>query len=218
MTDKTALYNIDTIIWDWNGTLLDDTDICIRSMNLMLTENKMQPIDRDIYKNLFTFPVREYYEKIGWDFSKVSFDKIGIEFMDHYFSFLPESALHAHAKMILERFRQKGYKQTVLSAMEHDALEISLHDKGIRPYFELVQGINNHYAYGKLETAQQLLSKINRDRENICLIGDTLHDLEVAEQIGCHCVLVADGHQSFARLENAGVLVLESLSDLENLC
>jgi phosphoglycolate phosphatase len=218
MTDKTALYNIDTIIWDWNGTLLDDTEICIRSMNQMLAERKMQPITREIYTNHFTFPVRDYYEKIGWDFTKESFDKIGIEFMDHYFSLLPLSPLHIHTKMILERFRQKGYRQTILSAMEHDALELSLRDKGIRPYFDLVQGINNHYANGKLETAQQLLLKIDRDRKSICLIGDTLHDLEVAEQIGCHCVLIANGHQSFARLENTGVLVLKSLSDLEKLC
>ena len=64
MLDHIGPDQIETIIWDWNGTLLDDLEICIRSMNRMLRERKMPPIDKQLYKNIFTFPVREYYEKI----------------------------------------------------------------------------------------------------------------------------------------------------------
>jgi len=210
--------HINTIIWDWNGTLLNDVDICVKSMNQMLSRRQMKLISRSLYKDIFTFPVKVYYEKIGWDFNKEPFDEIGIEFMDLYFKNLEQSFLHQHTIEILNYLKQKNYIQTVLSAMEHRSLENSLSKKGIRDFFTHVAGISNHYADGKLETARKLIERIKISPERICLFGDTLHDLEVANQIGCNCVLIADGHQSYERLENAGVPVFGSLIELKGIC
>jgi len=65
-----------TIIWDWNGTLLDDVDICIDTINALLSKYKKKPISKESYKSLFTFPVQNYYSKLGFDLSLESFKKI----------------------------------------------------------------------------------------------------------------------------------------------
>jgi len=46
------------------------------------------------------------------------------------------------------------------------------------------------------------------------LIGDTVHDFEVATELGCKCVLIANGHQSCEILQSTGVLVLDRLGKL----
>ena len=78
-----------TIIWDWNGTLLDDVGICLQSINSMLKERKIDELSRHKYKRVFTFPVIDYYRKVGFDFNQENWEKVAMEFMDRYFAKLP---------------------------------------------------------------------------------------------------------------------------------
>ena len=67
--------NKKAIIWDWNGTLLDDVELCINSMNLLLKERNLQALTIDRYREIFTFPVKEYYQKAGFNFKTENFEK-----------------------------------------------------------------------------------------------------------------------------------------------
>ncbi|MCX6282944.1 MAG: hypothetical protein NTW31_01715 [Bacteroidetes bacterium] len=69
------------IIWDWNGTLLDDAWLCVEVMNGMLEKRGLEKVSLDFYRSVFTFPVRDYYEKLGYDFEKEPFEEVGMEFM-----------------------------------------------------------------------------------------------------------------------------------------
>jgi phosphoglycolate phosphatase len=64
------------IIWDWNGTLIDDLDIAVKSICTLLVEHELPEISVEKYRNVFGFPVRKYYEDIGFDLSKHSFDQL----------------------------------------------------------------------------------------------------------------------------------------------
>ncbi|MBQ6533170.1 MAG: HAD family hydrolase, partial [Solobacterium sp.] len=59
-----------TVIWDYNGTILDDLDICLQIENEMLKERRMPawPVDRETYLDHFGFPVIDYYYYIGYTF------------------------------------------------------------------------------------------------------------------------------------------------------
>jgi phosphoglycolate phosphatase len=98
--------------------------------------------------------------------------------------------------------------------MKQDALDICLEQQKINHFFEHVSGLDNHYAASKLENGRQLISGLNLDVSELILIGDTIHDFEVASELGCKCVLIANGHQSKEILESTGVLVIDELSQL----
>ena len=72
------------IIWDWNGTLLDDAKLCVDIMNVVLSRRNMPVISLRQYQELFDFPVVDYYVKLGFDFEKESFEIVGTEFIDYY--------------------------------------------------------------------------------------------------------------------------------------
>lgn len=206
-----------TIIWDWNGTLLNDTDICIASINKLLIDRKLTPIDQDTYREIFTFPVKDYYIKAGFDFSKENFDIPAHQFIDHYRAALPEAGLHNDAVATLETFRQKNYRQFILSAMEHDFLINNLEQVGIAEYFEKVSGIQDHFAHSKIEVGKALLDSINHDGKKILLIGDTIHDHEVASELGIECILVSHGHQSEKRLKTSACRIVNNLKELTSI-
>jgi phosphoglycolate phosphatase len=206
-----------TIIWDWNGTLLDDITICLESINEMLQERGMNALTRERYRQVFTFPVIDYYRAAGFDFNKEQWETVAMDFMNRYFEKLICSNLFPDAQPVLDFFARRGYRQIILSAMEQDALTESVMERGIDRYFQRIVGIDNHYAAGKSGNGQAMILEHSLKGHNTWFIGDTLHDADIARELGCHCLLIAHGHQDSKRLAQAGVPVLNSLTALRSL-
>lgn len=210
--------NKKVIIWDWNGTLLDDVGICVSCMNKVLSKRNIPQLNADHYRDIFTFPVKDYYQNAGFDFEKEDFEKPAMEFISLYYQALPQANLFSCIERVLTSFQKKGLRQLVLSAMEHDNLVNSLKSKGIFKFFSKVSGMTNHYAHSKLEIGQELLAgELSYEKKEMLIIGDTLHDFEVAKELGVDCLLVARGHQSKKRLLKETDLVFDKLSDVADL-
>lgn len=205
-----------TIIWDFNGTLLNDMQVCIGCMNTMLKERNLPALDLIRYRDIFTFPVRDYYLQLGFDFQKEPFEIPAHQFIDLYRENLHLAPLQTDAVDILDYFRRHQIQQVVLSAMEQEFLVDTLNSKGILNYFDKVAGITNHLGEGKLEMARELVKNLDKKPGELCLIGDTVHDYEVARGSGIPCILIAHGHQSFERLNQLDCLVLENMESLKS--
>ncbi|SHF03663.1 phosphoglycolate phosphatase [Mariniphaga anaerophila] len=202
------------IVWDWNGTLLNDLELSLSCINNLLEKRNLPRLDRQKYKEVFSFPIKDYYESIGFDFSQEDFDVPAMEYIRLYDSGVENCLLQPRAVETLEYFKTKGMRQFVLSAMHQDMLERTLKHNGIYQFFEGVAGLGDHYAVSKVERGKQLLGKFNIERENAWIVGDTIHDFEVAQELEIRCILVADGHQSKNRLKETGSPVLNNISDL----
>lgn len=205
-----------TIIWDWNGTLLDDAEVCQTSINKMLKLRGLPELSLEKYRSVFTFPVIEYYKKVGFNFDLEEWEPVAMEFINLYINALPGCGLTPYALEMLKAFHQKGYRQAIVSAMQHDALLKSVSDLGIHSYFEFIGGIGDHFANSKVDNARNYLTQTGLDPTHITWIGDTIHDSEVAAEIRCKCILVATGHQSFERLQKTGLTVINNLSELNH--
>lgn len=202
------------IIWDWNGTLLDDAWLCVDVMNGMLNERGLPLKTVDEYRELFDFPVKDYYEKLGYDFDKESFDIVGMEFIVRYNQRHFEARLHPEATMILNQFKAAGLSQNILSAREHNELLAETRKLDVNHYFEKIRGLDDHYAHGKVDLGIQLISELHIPKQEVLFIGDTRHDAEVAREMGIDCILITHGHHSETRLLELDVPVIRSLSEL----
>lgn len=200
------------IIWDWNGTLLDDVDVCVKAMNKLLDARGLPALNKDIYRDVFRFPVQDYYREIGFNFEQEAFEIPALEFMQHYQDLVHEAGLFSGVHETLMLLKAKGVRQFVLSAMEQKLLNQLLQKHQLTSYFEYVQGIEDHFANGKMMAAQKLNEKIAGS--SAILIGDSLHDAEVGTEYGYKTVLFSGGHFSDKRLKQSGLEVLENFSVL----
>ena len=208
--------NYKHIIWDWNGTLLNDVDFCRNIINGILVRNKLPKLSLDKYRQIFTFPVQKYYEAAGLDFNKTSFEILGKEFMDEYESKKLSCSLYHNAKNVLSEIHKRGIKQSVLSAYKHDTLVEIIKAYNLFDYFDNVIGSDNIYAGGKTHLGLKLMEMLDVDREQILFVGDTLHDAEVADAMGVQSILIADGHQAKDKLIYNATLVIDNILDLYN--
>lgn len=208
---------MNSIIWDWNGTLLNDVELCISSVNSLLKDRNLPLINTKKYKEVFSFPVKEYYKTLGFDFEAEDFSIPAHQYIDLYYAGFDSCSLQKNTVEVLTHFREKGIRQFVLSAMEHKMLEKTLKIKGIFHFFEGVAGLKDHYAVSKVDVGKQLILDFKIEQDKTWMIGDTTHDFEVAHQLGVKCILIADGHQTSERLEKTGGTVIESLNGLISL-
>lgn len=204
----------DSIIWDWNGTLLNDLEIAIDSINHLLDDRNLELLTVDRYLDVFTFPVRDYYEQIGFDLKNEPFEIPAFQFITIYNKAVEACGLHLEVIPLLNRLQDRGYRQFILSAMEQEQLQKTVSDNGINHFFEDLSGLDNHYATSKVENGKSLIRKRGLNPERTLMIGDTIHDFEVARAMGCNCVLVAKGYQSKERLLSSGAEVVDSLEEI----
>lgn len=195
------------IVWDWNGTLLNDLEIGVTTLNDMLSRRALLPLTSEYYRECFGFPVIHFYEKVGFDLNEESFHDLSVDFVKTYDKYATMLALNPHVFEVLYELQQLGMKQFVLSALREDLLQQMICDFGIAGYFDQVCGSDNIYAAGKIGRGKEMLINLNISSSDTLMVGDTIHDAEVAEALGFDCILFAGGHNSERRLlEKAPVI------------
>lgn len=202
------------VIWDWNGTLMNDVDLCVELINQLLVPRGLKTLTREDYRNIFTVPVRDYYIKVGFDFSKESFEYLGMLWIDGYEERKFECGLYDGITNILERINKLGIGQSILSAYAQPTLDLMVEHYDIKKYFTHVVGLDNIYAAGKIHLGIDLMKRLGNGKGETLIIGDMIHDFEVAQEIGADCILLASGHQSYERLVSTGAKVVESVEQI----
>ncbi|MBS0631042.1 MAG: HAD family hydrolase [Verrucomicrobia bacterium] len=200
------------LIWDWNGTLLDDLDLSLSVMNAILARRALPRLDRARYHTLFDFPVRTYYGRLGFDPARDSFEQLSVEFISGYDARRLESTLHRDARRLLGAARDAGLRQSILSAYRQETLREIVAHFGLDGHFDHIAGLDNIHAHSKLDLGRDLIRRLDTPPGEILLVGDTLHDLEVARELGVDCALIAAGHHPADRLQATGAPVYPDLA------
>ena len=213
-----ASRKFDLVIWDWNGTLLNDTDMCYQIANEMRSTRGMALMQGvEEYRKYFTFPVIDYYRRMGYTFETEPFENISREFVSMYAARYPSCALQPCAKDALSAVLQTGARQVLLSATGQERLDEQVVFFELGDYFERVIGNSNNLAHGKADYAKAFLRESGVSPARALFVGDTDHDFEIASAIGCGCALLTAGHQSKQHLSTLGAVLVDSLCAVPEL-
>ena len=189
------------IIWDWNGTLLDDTQAALATLNIMLARRSRPPIEMGFYRDTFAFPVRPFYEKIGMVLENEDWDKLAEEYHTTYHGQTKRLAPDALEAIALAK--AKSFSQGILSALRQDLLERDSASFGVRGKMDFIAGVDNLDGASKLARAQALMHELRTNHPagtRFVLIGDALHDKEVADALGVETILYSGGSHAGWRL------------------
>ena len=165
------------VIFDFNGTVLDDVDVCLKAENHTIEHFglKRDPLTRDEYLHIFTFPVKDYYERVGFNWDEFSYEEVGRYWFDWYCALKNEYRLHEGVIELLKENRSKGLKNILLSASSLVELKKQLEELNIAEYFDEVLGLGNIYAGSKEDIALDWIK--DKDKDECIMLGDSLHDL-----------------------------------------
>ena len=207
--------NYSLIIWDFNGTLLDDVGAALNSVNDMLTKRNLKTINLDEYKEHIDVPIRRFYENF-FDLDSEVYEELLPEYQNGYEYHLKECGLTQYAVEVLELAKSKNIPQIILSSSQQSQIERLLEKYNVLDFFDAVLGSDNLLAGSKIERAENYIKEHNINSKNALVIGDLLHDYEVAQAISSKCILLTSGHHDRKRLETVDARVEDSLISLIN--
>lgn len=204
------------VVWDWNGTLLDDVACCVTVANDLLKEFGLpQLAGLADYHAKFRFPIVEYYADLGFDTGPDgNFDDAAHRYMELYGEASTACGLHEGAREALEALHRQGVRQVVISASRQDNLVAQVAPFGLEALLDGVHGIEDIYAASKEGLARRWLVESGASPSHVLFVGDSAHDAEIALALGAQCVLYSGGHHAQAYLETLGPRVVSDLRDV----
>ncbi len=206
-------WQIRHMIWDWNGTLLDDAKACAAAVDTLMDRRGMLGETIDGYRGRVMFPVRDYYRKAGFDLEREDYGALCDEFGDaygaavladlpegHRHAGLPPTGIHHDAVQVLTEAGRLGVTHAIVSASEFGALRQQVETFGLSAFFQELVGRDDNHAGTKTHLVQAWVERCGYRRDQILYIGDTEHDCEAALASGIRVALVSDGHVEVSRL------------------
>ena len=202
-------------IWDWNGTLFDDLEVVVDSVNQGLARFGGNPIDLDGYRSHYTRPVRVFYDRLlGREITADEWAEIDQVFHDAYRATLEQARLTADAKSALDLVAAGGHSQSLLSMFPHPDLVPLVDRLGITEYFDRIDGLAEGSA-GDLKAAylERHLRQLTagEDPASVVVIGDTPDDAAAAFHVGARPVLYDGGSHHLDALQSTGAPVVATL-------
>lgn len=184
------------ILWDWNGTILNDLDYNYNIINRLLANRNLQPVSIEEYRAVFCFPIKEFYKKIGFDCEYNEYYKLVAEYQEAYEKNIDKIKLTKGIYDTIETLHILGIKQIIFSSCNKLTIQhqLPLYDN-LALYINEIIAQDNDFAVGKESLAINWGDKKKINWKDVMIIGDTYYDQEVADNLGCECILISSGHQ-----------------------
>jgi len=206
------------IVWDWNGTLLDDLHVVIEAVNRSIGLLGMDPIDEDAYRDHFTRPVRYFYDSLlGRVITDLEWERLNEGFHEHYYTLVPAARLAPDATEALRSAEESGWGQSLLSMSPQPYLEWVVAAVGIGDHFELIDGLSGPTGGTKAEHLEGHLATLALDPSATVVIGDTPDDASAARHVGAAVILYDGGSHHLPALEELGVPIAHTLIEAVEL-
>ena len=204
----------DVVIFDWNGTVIDDVGACLEILNTLLARYDLPSVELGKYREAFGFPVIEYYKRVGFDFNGYTFEDVASKFVPMYDDAYPKCSLYEGVVDLIKDLRKNGVKVILLSATEKGSLKEQTDYFGVSDCFDEIIGTDNFHGKSKTEEAKEFVKREEFAGKKILLVGDTDYDYLVAEEIGVDCALMSYGHKSLKSLKKCTQKVFSDAQEL----
>ena len=200
------------IIWDYNGTVINDVDASVAAVNDMLTSRGLPTTTKTEYTDTVSLPLDKYYSGLG--ITDADMSKLSQEFRKYCKKHENLINVFSDFYIVIEQAINLGIKNILISSLYNEFLFSDLEKHDLIKYFDKIIGMNDTLVGSKFENAKTYIKQNELNPNNILFVGDLISDAQIAKKLGAKCVLIPNGHNSKQRCLLQEVTVLESLKCL----
>ncbi len=192
--------------------MLNDTSLCVALLNQSLSKRNIPKVSIQQYREKFLFPIKTFYESVGFNFGNESFEKTNKEFHDGFEQQFRKLALQPFAKETIIKISKTNSFQSILSATMQQRLTEQVGFFDLQNYLDNIVGVSSTPSgYGKEYEGSELMMAVDIPASETIIVGDSILDFSVSQSLGIDCALVYNGHNDVERLKATGAYTFEHI-------
>ena len=207
------------IIFDWDGTLMDSVDRIVSSMQAAaITVNITPPSDLAV-KNIIGMSLDDAMIELFPDASLSTREALKLAYKEQYVSLnKTPTQLFEHALNLLETLTGHQKILAVATGKARDGLERVWEATGTKHFFKSSRCAVECQSKPHPEMLLALLNELTIAPQHAVMIGDTIHDLGMANNAGIDSIGVTYGVHTHTELSRYNPkAIVNSLTELERL-
>ncbi len=212
------------IVFDWNGTLLSDTQACFEADNTVIKYFGGQPINLQTYKDTIIIPAIDFYSQHGCDRKEMeeNIQRVGEVFHSFYEPRAAKCRTRRGVQKLLTWLKYHSVISIILSNHTITGINNQLVRLGINDYIsEVLANASSNYSFigrNKKEKLEIFVNKRGYKPKDILIIGDSPEETEIGKTLGIETVAITGGYYSEARLKTAKPdHLISNMSELQEI-
>ncbi len=163
------------IIFDFDGTLVDSTNIMMKILNDLAQKYNFKKLSENDYKQLNSLPIKERFKVLGIPFYRLLFlKKVSEEIRETYKNYLYSIKFFSEVQELLLQLKELGFSLSIISSNSIDNISQFLKQKNIH-LFDSIH--SSEGIFGKSRTLKKFLKNNNLNHKEIIYVGDEFRDI-----------------------------------------
>lgn len=205
----------DFIVFDWDGTLMDSTAIIVKSIQAAAKDLSLPIPSESAASHVIGLALGDALQAAMPDLDAQWYPRLAERYRYHYLTRDHELPLFAGVREMLDDLAQQGYFLAVATGKSRVGLNRALDSAKLLSLFDATRCADETFSKPHPAMLQELCRELGQDMQRTLMIGDTSHDLQMAENAGASAVAVEYGaHEPEFLLQFPSLFMAKTVPDL----
>ncbi|MCL2346378.1 MAG: HAD-IA family hydrolase [Desulfobulbus sp.] len=204
------------IAFDWDGTLLDSAAAIVHAIQSACRDLDVPAPDDSRARHVIGLGLADAMQYIAPGLRPQDYQAMVGRYRHHYLANDHQLTLFSGVREMLARLRAEGRALAIATGKSRVGLERALDHSGLRPYFDASRCADECHSKPHPQMLYELMDEFAVPAEAVVMIGDTTHDLQMAQNAGVDALAVTYGaHPHGHLLEHGPLATLDSVPELD---
>lgn len=170
----------DLIVFDWDGTLMDSAGVIVASIQSACRDLGIPEPSDVACRHIIGLGLSEALRRLLPHLPEAEHPKLVERYRHHYLGQDQEIPLFAGADRLVRELHGAGYLLGVATGKSRKGLDRVLSSTGLGDYFHATRCADECFSKPHPEMLEQLMDELGATPARTLMVGDTIHDLQMA--------------------------------------
>lgn len=215
MTLPADAHAFDLVVFDWDGTLMDSTAHITRSIQRACADLGLPVPERARASHVIGLGLVDAMRHVCPGLPAERYQDMVNAYRTHYLAGDQAIELFDGVAEALARWRARGVLLAVATGKSRIGLDRALAATGLGECFAITRTVDECRSKPHPQMLDDITEFLGADKRRTLMVGDTTHDLQMAQAAGCASVGVGYGaHPTDEFARYAPLFVADSVADL----
>jgi phosphoglycolate phosphatase len=204
------------IIFDWDGTLMDSQQKIVQTLRTTLLQLDLIDRSDDELKNVIGLGLNEAVSHLYPEFNTQQIKYFSDLYRSTFVSSEQSPLLFSGVSNMIKKLHQSDVMIAIATGKGRQGLEHAIKGSGIREFLHASRCADETFSKPNPQMLSELLDEFSLTASEAIMIGDTVYDLEMANNIKMDSIAVSYGvHEVERLLEHKPIMICDTIEQLE---